>query len=864
MRSVLRSRPRRRLAAVLGTLAVVAGSAVAATTAAATATAASPDCPWVGSTAPTDDRVADVLARMTLDEKITMVHGASGSEYTGFIPGNRRLCIPALKLQDGPVGVRMNDTTQLPAAAGLAASFDTRLARSYGGVIGAEDKTKGVDVDLGPTVNIVRDPRWGRAFESYSEDPYLTGQIGSADINGIQNRGVMAQVKHYAVYNQEENRNTTADDVLIGDRAVREIYTSQFRDIVEQSNPSSAMCSYSVINDVFACENAYLNGILKGEFGFQGFITSDWGATHSTIRSANAGMDMQMPDDSYFGAPLKNAVLDGKVPLARLDDMVSRILREEFRFGLFEHPSPDTPDAYAATKAHIATARQAAEQGSVLLKNGGDVLPLNTRQLDSIAVIGDGAGPDTMSHGGGSATVDGTGTVTPYQGIKHRAGSGVDVQYAQGNLGENSYPVIDSQYFTPPSGSGNGLQGEYYPNKTLSGSPTVTRTDPKVDYTWDGASPAPGVPGEDFSAKWTGTLTPPKTGTYTFGLTSDDGSRLFINGNQVIDNWRDQAPTTETAQVHLTAGHPVDVEVDYYQGGGGATVSLGWLVPGSGLLQQAVDLARDSDVAVVYANKFESEGGDLDDIDLPADQNRMINAIADANPNTIVVLNTGSAVTMPWLSKVKGVIEAWYPGQESGNAIAALLFGDVNPSGKLPVTFPRSLDQVPAHTPAQWPGVDGKVHYSEGLQVGYRWYDAQHLTPLYPFGYGLSYTSFRFSHLTLSADTLSATGAIDVSFDVTNTGHRDGAEVAQLYLTDPASTGEPGRQLKGFAKVALHPDQTRTVHLQVRPKDGAYWNPALQRWTLQAGTYTVQIGNSSRSLPLSSTFTVAHSTGVGV
>ncbi len=347
---------------------------------------------------------------------------------------------PQLKLQDGPVGVRMNDTTQLPAAADLAASFDTSLARSYGGVIGAEDKTKGVDVDLGPTVNIVRDPRWGRAFESYSEDPYLTGEIGSADINGIQSKRVMAQVKHYAVYNQETNRNTPADDVIISDRAVREIYTNQFRMIVEQSNPSSAMCSYSAINDVFACENAYLNGILKGEFGFQGFITSDWGATHSTVRSANAGMDMQMPDDSYFGAPLKQAVLDGQVPLARLNDMVTRIMREEFRFGLFAHPSPDTPDAYAATAAHIATARRVAENGAVLLKNSDDALPLNTRRLNSIAVIGDGAGTDTMSHGGGSATVDGTGTVTPYQGIKHRAGSGVECAVRAGECRREQLP----------------------------------------------------------------------------------------------------------------------------------------------------------------------------------------------------------------------------------------------------------------------------------------------------------------------------------------------------------------------------------------------------------------------------------------
>ena len=855
---------RTRQRACLATLAVAglvagltAGPPVTAGAAPAAASAAS--CPWVGSTAPVESRVGAVLTQMTLDEKIAMVHGAAGSAYTGFIPGDARLCIPALKLQDGPVGVRMNDTTQLPSAANLAASFDTSLARAYGGVIGAEDKTKGVDVDLGPTVNIVRDPRWGRAFESYSEDPYLTGEIGAADINGIQSQGVMAQVKHWAVYNQETNRNTPADDVLIDDRTVHEIYTAAFGRIVAESRPSSAMCSYSTINGTYACENAYLNDILKNEFGFDGFITSDWGATHSTVGSANAGMDMQMPDDSFFGAALKQAVQNGQVPQSRLDDMVRRILREQFRFGLFDHPSPDTPDAYAATPQHIALARQAAEQGAVLLKNDSHVLPLGS-DTHSIAVIGDGAGPDTMSHGGGSAVVDGTGTVTPLDGIKARSGAGVDVQYAQGNLGSNGYPTIDTSFFTPPSGSGNGLQGQYYANTSLSGSPVVTQVDPNVHNTWDG-SPAPGVPATNWSVKWTGTLTPDKTGTYTFGLTSDDGSRLFIDGQQVIDNWRDQAANTETAQVNLTAGTPVSIEVDYYQAGGAATVNLGWVEPGNDLISQAADLAAKSDVAIVYANAFESEGGDLDNIDLPGDQNQLIDAVANANPNTIVVLNTGSAVTMPWLDKVKAVFEAWYPGQESGNAIAALLFGDVNPSGKLPVTFPRSLDQVPASTPAQWTGVNGKVQYSEGLQVGYRWYDAQNLTPLFPFGFGLSYTTFRFSNLHLSAATMAEGGRIVATADVTNTGSRAGAEVAQLYLTSPAGAGEPPKQLKGFARVSLQPGQTKQVRFPVTAQDASYWHSLAHRWALATGTYTVRIGNSSRSLPLSGTFQVTRTTG---
>ncbi|WP_250298566.1 glycoside hydrolase family 3 C-terminal domain-containing protein [Streptomyces sp. A 4/2] len=852
---------------LLAAAAAIAGLAVSPTGAAQAAqrSADGPnaDCPWVGSSAPVNSRVADVVSRMTLDEKIAMVKGGVVSAYTGYVPGNSRLCIPALKLQDGPTGVRMATTTQLPAAAGIAASFDPSVAKSYGTVIGAEDKAKGVDVDLGPTVNIVRDPRWGRSFESYSEDPYLTGRMGAADIEGIQGQGVMAQVKHWAVYNQETSRNTPADNVVIDDRTVREIYASAFGAIVDQAHPASAMCSYSSVNGTYACENSYLNGILKKDFGFQGFITSDWGGTHSTVASANAGMDMEMPDNQYFGAALKTAVEQGQVPQSRVDDMVTRIMREQFRFGLFDHPSPDTPGAEASTPAHVDVAKKTAEAGTVLLKNAQKVLPLDTGRVKSIAVIGDGAGTDTMTAGGGSAAVAGTGTVTPYQGIKARAGSQATATYAQGGLGPSgALPPIDTSFLTPPSGTGHGLQGDYYPNTTLTGPPAATRTDPQVDFNWRGAAPAKGVPATNFSASWTGTITPPVTGTYTFGLTSDDGSRLFIDGKQVIDNWRDQGGgATETAKADLTAGKTIQVEVDYYQRGGGDRVDLGWTRPDDGpLIDQAVALAKKSDVAVVYANDFESEGSDLANIDLPGDQNKLISAVAAANPDTVVVLNTGSAVTMPWLNEVRGVLEAWYPGQEAGHAIAELLFGDVNPSGKLPVTFPTSLDQVPASTSAQWPGTGGKVQYSEGLDVGYRWYDAKKLTPLFPFGYGLSYTSFRYSHLHVG-QKLTDGGTLRASVDVTNTGSRRGADVAQLYLSAPSSTGEPARQLKGFQKVDLRAHQTKRVTFEISAQDASYWNTDAQAWTLGTGTYTLQAGDSSRNLPLSDTFTVTRTSG---
>jgi beta-glucosidase len=855
------------------TAVVAFGTAAAGATLAAPATGtasagtASAACPWVGSQAPIADRVAEVLAKMTLDQKIQMVHGASGP-YAGNIPAIPSLCIPALKLEDGPAGVAdgMTGVTQLPAPVAGAASWDPSLVRQYGSVIGAEEWGKGANVDLGPTVNIVRDPRWGRAFEAYSEDPYLSGRIGVADIQGIQSQGVLAQVKHLAVYNQETNRNTPSDNAIVGTRTMQEIYLPQFQAAVQQGQASSVMCSYSTINGTYACENPYIqNDVLKQQWGFPGFVTSDWGGTHSTVPAANNGLDMQMPDASFFGAPLKQAVQDGQVPMSRLDDMVSRILTEMFRFGLFERTQTGTPSSVVTSPQHTNVARAVAEQGTVLLKNdsgapstasaGQPVLPLDTSKIGSIAVIGADAGPNAQSAGGGSASVTAPYVVTPLQGITSRAGSKAKVTYVQGPAAGGQLPAVPASAFQGP------LSAQFFNNMTLSGPPVATRTDPNVDFNWNGASPQPGVNSTQWSAKWTGTIVPPATGTYTFSLTSDDGSRLFINGQQVIDNWRDQASNTETATVNLTAGQAASVEVDYYQNGGASSVSLGWQPPGPDPIAQAAAAAKASDVAVVFASDFESEGSDLTSIDLPGQQNQLISAVAQANPNTIVVLNTGSAVTMPWLSQVKGVLEAWYPGQEDGNAIASVLFGDVNPSGHLPVTFPQSLSQVPASAPAQWPGVNGQVQYSEGLNVGYRAYDAKNITPLFPFGYGLSYTTFAFSHLNVTPGSTTSRGTVTVHADVTNTGSRAGSDVVQLYVGDPAPVGEPPKQLKGFSKVTLEPGQTSQVSFRLDPSAFSYWNGAASSWAVADGTYKIMVGDSSASLPLSGTVDITRTYG---
>lgn len=824
----------------------------------ASAASKSQSRPWMNPHQPVAKRVKELMSQMTLNDKIHMLHGSSGSSYVGYVPAIPRLGIPALKLEDGPAGVAdgMTKVTQLPAPIAAGATWDPSIANQYGKVIGTEEKGKGANVDLGPTVNIVRNPLWGRAFESFGADPYLTSKMGVSDIKGIQSTGIMAQVKHWDVYNQETYRNTPQDNSIISKRTMHEIYMPPFREAVKKADVASVMCSYSTVNGKYACGNKYLlTDVLKNQWKYPGFVTSDWGATHSTIQAAKAGLDMEMPGANDFGQSLKNAVLDGQVSMSVINDKVRRILYEMFRFGFFDHPSTGSSSADVATAQHAKVALKTAEQGTVLLKNNNHILPFDANKLKSIAVIGPDASSQPMSAGGGSAHVNASSVVTPLQGIKKRAGNGVTVNYAAGILPNGELPVISSTYLSTPSGNSQGLQAEYFNNTDLSGSAVQTETVPNLDNNWNGQSPAKNVNGTNWSARYTGTITPPKSGTYTFSLTSDDGSRLYINGKLVIDNWNYQAPTTKTGKVKLTKGLSVKIRVEYMQGGGGSVLHLGWKMPGANLMQQAVKTAKNADVAVVFANDKESEGSDRQSLNLPDNQDKLIQEVAQANPHTIVVLNTGAPVLMPWNNQVQGVVEAWYPGQEDGKAIASVLFGDVNPSGHLPVTFPASAKSMPAASKKQFPGVNGNVYYSEGLDVGYRWYDAKNVKPLYPFGYGLSYTTFKYSHLHIAPGHPDGPGKgghgdAKVSVDITNTGSRTGSAVPQLYIGDPKSANEPPKQLKGFQKVSLKPGQAKKVQFNLGPQAFSIWDSNANSWTILNGTYKIMVGSSSQNIRL--------------
>jgi beta-glucosidase len=808
-------------------------------------------------------RAGALVAQMTLDEKISLVHGTgfiTGNGFTGFTPAIERLGIPPFYLADGPNGVGNGATgvTAFPAAISNAASWDTRLLRRYGAVLGAEHAGKGNDVALAPTMNIIRVPGWGRAFETFSEDPELSGDVGAAEIRGIQTQGVIATAKHYAVNNQETDRLTV--NAVVGERPLREIYTLQFEKAVKRGGTRAVMCAYNKVNGTYACENEHLlSDILKGEWGYRGFVMSDWFATHSAVGSALAGLDLEMPGgDTLFGQPapvpeffgerLKAAVQSGQVPEARLNDMVIRILSARIGEGQLDRTTTGSHDAVVTNEEHQDFAEQLSEQGTVLLKNAGGALPIDEDATDSVAVIGAAAQNTPIYTGGGSATVVPSNTVTPLQGITARAGGDVDVTYAPGTAGTAQPPVMDTARLTPASGTGNGLTAEYFQSPDLSGTPVITRVDPTLDVT---ATPPELT--EPWSGRWTGTFTPTVSGLQRLSLSGNGTARLYVDDELVLT----ASNSLNIAAVDLPAGQPVAIRVEYlakspFPGLLPVRLQLGWSPPDPAQWQAAIEAARAADVAVVFVTDIRTEGADLFSLRIPGDQDQLIEAVAAVNPRTVVVLNTGGPVLTPWRGQVAGILEAWYPGQENGDAIASLLFGDVSPSAKLPATFPASDAQGPLTSPERFPGVGDVVRYDEGLLVGYRWFDAQGQEPAFPFGHGLAYTQFSYGKLRVLR-SYHRGGAV-AKVRVRNTGDREGAEVVQLYVGFPEGSGEPPKVLKAFRKVELAPGERSTVTLMLDRRDLSVWSEARGDWVVPRGRFELMAGSSSRDIRASGSF----------
>jgi beta-glucosidase len=690
-------------------------------------------------------------------------------------------------------------------------------------------------------VNIHRTPLGGRNGEYMSEDPYLAARLAVSYIQGMQSNGISACIKHFACNNQETDRMGV--NVIVSERALREIYLPAFEAGVKEGHVLSVMSSYNLVNGKHSSANPYLlKEILKKEWGFDGMVMSDWGGVHEAD-VVQDGNDLEMPTGANMTVPnLKAALANGSVTQAAVDDSVHRILRTVIRVGLLDGPMHPDPTKVNSS-AHSALALEVAEKGIVLLKNEKNILPLDS-EIKSIAVIGEPAN-NIQVDALGSPEVHPTHVVELLGAIKARA-SNAAIQYVPAGSEGEPLPL---SVITTPDGLAHGFKAEYFKNRNLQGEPALVRVDAKINLQGP-RRPARNFPRTDFSVRWTAKLTVPESGNYALTFTGDDGFRIFLDGKSLIDHWVETAAMPITTETELTAGKTYDLRIEYFQAAGDYTAQLNWQPPGKSLYDQALDAAKKSDVAIVCVSthRTEGEGGDRPSMDLPAHQADLIRAIAAVNKKTIVVLNNGTPVTIKdWLNKVPAIVEGWFPGQEGGTAIAAVLFGDVNPSGKLPDTFAADRDDYPDF--GNFPGTNNEVNYAEGIYVGYRHFDKDNIQPLFPFGYGLSYTTFGYKNLQLSQTQLAPAGSVTASVDITNTGKRAGEEVAELYIHDlHPQIDKPVRELKGFSKIALQPGETKTVQFTIHPRDLAYFDVPNHQWKSDAGGYEIEIGASSRDI----------------
>nr|AUO14861.1 Beta-glucosidase [Amycolatopsis sp.] len=792
---LLRARPRAAAVVLAGVL-LTSGLA-------ASAAAADPAAKF-------SPKVRSLVGELTLDEKLSLVHGGNDPDSVGeagYVPGVPRLGIPSLRLTDGSAGVRVDKpSVVMPAPVSLASSFDESLATRYGAGVGREARALGTDVLLSPMVNTIRIPYGGRNFETFSEDPLLTSRMAGAEVRGIAGQGTIPVVKHLAGNNQENDRQTI--NVLMDDQTLHEVELPGFEAAVK-AGAGAVMCSYNNLNGPSACANPdLLTGILREQLAFQGWVMSDWRMS-LTPGSLPKGLDQEMPDATYFGDQLKAAITAGTIPQSALDTAVGRILGQLDRFHLLDNPARPSRDLAGLT----ATAQDVAQAGAVLLRNEKSTLPLSTARSGKVAVIGYNAKTPKLNGGGSSHVLPSATPAAPLDLIKQRAGS--------------------TTTYTP----GYDPAGEVVPADALSPA-----------FTQGGGLPA-GAEGVFYN----GTITAPGEGDYSIQLQSTGGGGFFQVDGTASGLFGDSIAAGYTGiTVHLTAGPHSLLLYGFADFVNPLKVNLHWITPAGAQagIAQAVAAAKAATTPVVFAYDDSSEGLDRPDLSLPGYQDELIDAVAAANPRTVVVLNTGSAVKMPWLAKTAAVLEMWYPGQKGAEATTALLYGDVNPQGKLTQTFP--VDE--AHTLVSggaglYPGQDGQVAYTEGVNVGYRWYAGHKTAPLFPFGFGLSYTTFAYSALTASN---ASDGGLDVKVTVRNTGTRTGTEVAQVFVgpSPQVTAPQPPTALGGYAKVTLSPGASRTLTIHVDPRQLSYWDTTAKAWKRGAGTRAVQMGSSSTSLPL--------------
>jgi beta-glucosidase len=825
-------------------------------------------------------RVADLVNAMTLEEKCIQVTGTSIDNGQESLPANERLGIPPFVIVHGPFGGKFKRTPQMqigtyfPVSIAMAATWNENMVQEITTAMGAEMNAWGGLANAGPAMNIIRDPRTGRSFEYFTEDPFLNGKITAAYTRGLQSQKVAVILKHYICNNQELNRHGL--DIKVSERALREIYMPGFKEAVVKADAKVIMGAYNMVNGTYSCENNFLlNKVLREDWGFNGFVLSDWSGTHSTVDAANFGLDVEMPRERFYGKKLVEAVKKGEVSEETLNTMVSNVLRVLFWTGAFDQ-GPMYETSNMRSPEHLAVARKASAQSMVLLKNDNKILPIELSKNKKIAVIGPNGNYDKhfrngkyhvgLLQGGGSSSI-GTkqnNMVTPFQGIKNNAGKGVEVNYAPGCYAESGVGNIPAKYLKTPDGK-EGMQMTYYNNDKFEGDPLKQETTTQLSFVWQGELDIPeaGLEMDNknrFSIEFKSKLTAPETRTYTFEVRNEAGfAQLYIDGKLLAENkngsrvyWNDMG------SIDLEKGKEYELMVKFAKTGPKADLSIGWDYENIQYLEEAKKLAASSDAVILTVGLSgqmgETEAGDRQRMELFPAQENLINEIAKVNKNCAVVVVAGSAVTMNnWLDNVPSVLFAWYPGEQGGNALADIVFGKQNPAGRLPITFAKSADQYPE----DFYSLTDEIDYKEGIYVGYRYFDKYKKEVLFPFGYGLSYTTFEYSNLKISELKKNGKNELLVKVDIENTGKVDGDEVVQLYVNDEkASVDRPEKELKGFQRISLKSGEKKTIDFTLGDDAFAFWSEIEKKWTIEPGEFEILTGASSADIRLKATVVI--------
>lgn len=805
----------------------------------------------------------ELLGSLTMEEKYHMLAGVD-LWHTCAVP---RLGIPSMKLTDGPIGARGSGgksgptSACFPCGSALAATWNLELIRQVGEALAEETRAKGAQILLAPTVNIHRSPLAGRNFECFSEDPFLTGKMAIAYIQGLQSGGVGACIKHFVCNDSEFERKSMSSEVNV--RALHEIYLEPFWMAIREARPWAVMSAYNKVNGTWCSENQYLlETILKEEWGFEGMVVSDWLGTY-TENAVIGRLDLEMPGPARW---MSEQVLEkqqnaGKITSARIDDKIARILRC-VELSKISTDNSGRPERAIDNPAHHLLARRVAGEAVVLLRNQGGILPLVLKELKSIAVIGPNAHPAVIM-GGGSTEVNPHYAISPLEGIRRVVRPGIDVRYAQGGNIYREIPALNQDFLVPDAQGRRGFLVEVFDDLELAEAPKQTWLYERSTMSWDKEN-LPGIDPNRFAVRLTADFQAGANGKYQFEVRASGQARMRIGDDWVVQRWnKTMQDVTESGErigvVELAAGQKYHLLLEYRWEGvmPWHEMVIGCLPPQPDhSFEEAIALAKTSDVAVVVVGltrEWESEGFDRESMTLPGRQDELIEQVAAVNSNTIVVIIAGSPVEMPWLEQVSAVLQAWYLGQETGNALADVLFGAVNPSGKLPTTFPKCLKDNPAYI--NYPGENGRVHYGEGIFVGYRYYDIKDIEPLFPFGYGLSYTTFEYSDLQIGQAEYSNGQSIVISMYVRNSGRYQGAETVQLYLRDETSSlRRPEKELKAFSKVTLQPEEQCRLVFTLTEESLAFYDDLDCHWRVEPGTFRVLVGASSRDIRLEGTF----------